>query len=113
MEASSHRDWGQVALQMGTAQSTPQPWPRGRDHSVEPCCTTGYKAHQTSCTLLSAPRPALLFDPCGEGMMDPYAEIFYLSFHQFVSSKGPWVGDRSPQTKISAVGLCGPLHDTF
>ena len=30
------RDQGQVALQMGTAQSNPQPWPSGRDHGVKP-----------------------------------------------------------------------------
>lgn len=46
-------------------------------------------------------------------MIDPLAEIFYVSFHQLVSSKGPWVADRCPQTKISALGLGGPLHGTF
>lgn len=46
-------------------------------------------------------------------MMDSLAEIFYVSFHQLVSSKRPWVADGCPQTKVSALGLGGPLHGTF
>lgn len=57
------RNWGQVALQMGTTQSIPQPWPSRRHHSVKPWRMAGCNGHQTSCTLLPAPRPVLLFDP--------------------------------------------------
>lgn len=72
----------------------------------------GYQPHQTPCTLLPAPRPVILFDPGGEGVTDAYDEIFCIYFHQVFSSKR-WMGERSPQTKISALGLDGPLHGTF